>query len=283
MGLLRPPGETLTREDRLKLVLAPGRYDTALFERLDKRRKAKDDFLALVPETGQTAEEFAREEKDKLPPHRRAIRFFPYTDGENAPTAALLGALARFAEAVFPGAGGEIGPLRPLGPEFFDEAGERVEADAVLDDLLDFVGVDVLAAIALANAALFSGPREVVGGLASFRRRVAVMSIPFQADGADDELFLRRMLGAVAHDVGHVLGMAHCVFFRCVMNGAATDEALDDRPILFCPVCEEKIGIALGVADAARLDSRKKLRAFCREFGLVAEAKHLEKRLKLGE
>jgi len=281
MGLLRKPGETVTREDRARIVFAPGRYDASAFERLEPGRR-KDEFLELVPEAGQTAEEFASEAKERWPAHRRAIRFYPYTDGESAPTGALLGALTRFVEAAFPGAGGEIGPARPIPEEFFDEERERAEADAILEDLLDYVSVDALAVIALASAALSSGPRDTVGGLASFKRRVAVLSLPFHAEGADDALFLRRTLGAVAHDVGHVLGMAHCVFFRCAMNGAATDEAVDERPMHFCPVCEEKISIALPHARGVAAESRKRLRELYREYGLVPEARFVEKRLKSG-
>jgi archaemetzincin len=288
MGLLRPPGDSITREDRVKLVTAPGRYDAKPYERLDKLpKKKRDEFLALVPEPGQTAEEFASEEKDRLPSHRRAIRFYSYVPnvldvpdapGAGAPTGALLSALCAFVEAVFPGTTGEVGPVRPLPEEFFDDEGGQVEAERVLDDLLELVSVDALAVLGLSGSPLFSGPRDELGGLSSFRRRVTVLSVPFHAEGADDARFLRRLFGAVAHDVGHVLGMAHCVFFRCVMNGVATDDAIDLRPIQFCPVCEEKIGFALaGGRGDWRAASRKKLRALFREHGLVAEAEFVER------
>ncbi len=298
MGLLRPPGETITRADRVRIVTAPGRYDDRHFERLDP--KTRKGFLARVPEPGQTAEEFAKEEAGRHPRHRRAIRFVPCSCGEPAPARALLGALTRYVDLAFPGASGEIGPTRPIPEDVLDQFEERADAERLLDELLPLVSVDVLALIGLAGAGLFSGPRDSVGTQASFRRRVSVISLPFQAEGATPELFLRRMLGAVAHDVGHVLGMAHCVFYRCAMNGAASADELDGRPLLFCPVCEEKIGVALGPPpDASEPDPKataggpaagdpdpaskeKRLRAFFRENGLVLEAEVLEKRLRDG-
>src|SRR5439155_806815 len=88
-----------------------------------------------------------------------------------------------------------------------------------------------------------------VFGQASLRERVGVFSFarydpaffgePLGA-GAD-RLRLRRALNVMAHETGHMFGLAHCVWFSCVMNGSNHLEETDRRPFHPCPVCLHKL------------------------------------------
>jgi archaemetzincin len=57
----------------------------------------------------------------------------------------------------------------------------------------------------------------------------------------DFHLCLRRTLSTASHETGHILGMAHCTAYSCLMNGSNHQEEKDRRPMHLCPVCLRKL------------------------------------------
>lgn len=43
------------------------------------------------------------------------------------------------------------------------------------------------------------------------------------------------------HEIGHCLGLDHCLFFKCVMNGFLSNEELINLKPSFCPIEQEKL------------------------------------------
>jgi len=43
------------------------------------------------------------------------------------------------------------------------------------------------------------------------------------------------------HEVGHLFGLNHCIYFKCVMNGSNHMQENLTKPFDFCPVCLRKI------------------------------------------
>ena len=54
-------------------------------------------------------------------------------------------------------------------------------------------------------------------------------------------LVLERGLKIMTHEVGHMFGMQHCTYHRCLMNGANHAEEMDGAPVHLCPVCLRKL------------------------------------------
>lgn len=72
-------------------------------------------------------------------------------------------------------------------------------------------------------------------GLFSFRRYYDEMK-------GCSELDLCKLAGKVMlHEVGHLFGLKHCVYYKCIMNGSNHLNENLTKPFEFCPVCLRKI------------------------------------------
>ena len=110
---------------------------------------------------------------------------------------------------------------------------------------------------------------------ANLRQRVGVWSIYRNGDPGEG-LCLRRTLATAAHEAGHILGLAHCTAYSCLMNGSNHQEEKDRRPMHLCPVCLRKLCWNLRVEPVPYLT---KLNAFCQQHGLDPESIWYEKAL----
>uniref|UniRef100_A0A0G4HN23 Uncharacterized protein n=1 Tax=Chromera velia CCMP2878 TaxID=1169474 RepID=A0A0G4HN23_9ALVE len=52
---------------------------------------------------------------------------------------------------------------------------------------------------------------------------------------------LERSSRLAVHELGHMLGLDHCVFFQCCMNGSGHLEEDFSQPHFLCPVCLRKV------------------------------------------
>ena len=113
-----------------------------------------------------------------------------------------------------------------------------------------------------------------VFGEASLRQRIGVWSVYRNGDPETEfPLCLRRTLSTASHETGHILGMAHCTAYLCLMNGSNHQEEKDRRPMHLCPVCLRKLCWNLRVEPVPYLT---RLKAFCEQNGLDAEIRWYE-------
>lgn len=87
-----------------------------------------------------------------------------------------------------------------------------------------------------------------VFGYALFKLRTGVFSFCRYDEGffekgkkTDQDLIDYRSCRVMAHEIGHMFGMHHCIFYNCRMNGMMTMEEGDKRPSDMCPVCIRKL------------------------------------------
>jgi archaemetzincin len=57
----------------------------------------------------------------------------------------------------------------------------------------------------------------------------------------DDAIMLRRAHWTLTHELGHSLGLKHCVYFSCLMQGANSLGEAEARIPDLCPVCLRKL------------------------------------------
>lgn len=243
------------------------------------------DWLAEHEEDGQTFARFKRERRHKPTDGRRTIAVLPLGKlAEASPLAAVMDFAARYFG--MPMVRRLTTPIEKLGTRSRVHGGRRqYHTKAILDGMIRRVPDDVYCMIAVTMADLYPDPDwNFVFGEARLFQRVGVYSFArydpaFYGEAhtaGTPRLILRRSLKLMAHEVGHMFGVEHCIHYTCVMNGSNNLEETDRSPLHLCPVCLRKLHDSIGfdVAERERL-----LAEFYRAQGLVPEAEVAERRL----
>ena len=163
---------------------------------------------------------------------------------------------------------------------------------------------DAICLVALTMFDLYEDPSDLfVAGMAAGNHRVAVFSLlrydptlsfsqefwydirRIPSHGKDDaamsdekrrRLVLQRSCKLVVHEIGHLLGLDHCIFFSCCMNGAGHLEEDFRQPLYLCPVDLRKLHTLTGVNVIQRY---RRLCDFYEREGMKAEQDWVQRRL----
>jgi archaemetzincin len=92
----------------------------------------------------------------------------------------------------------------------------------------------------------------------------------------DRNTFHMRCAKVLCHELGHLFGLSHCVWFQCLMCGSNGDWESDQHPVHVCPVCLAKIDAALGGVDLIAREAS--LEQFWRDSGFETEAGWCQRR-----
>ncbi len=138
---------------------------------------------------------------------------------------------------------------------------------------------DAFCFIAFTSSDLWPGQGwNFVFGQASIEDRIGVWSIYRNGDiDKDFKLFLRRTIQTATHEIAHLFGLHHCIYYECNINGSNSRRESDLRPLWECPVCLRKL------SSRKKMDIRKRyqqLADIAREFGFEKEAKFFEQNIE---
>ncbi|CAF3492252.1 unnamed protein product [Rotaria sp. Silwood1] len=89
-------------------------------------------------------------------------------------------------------------------------------------------------------------------------------------------IMLRRCVKILLHELGHLFGLKHCIYYVCLMNGANNQIEMDRQTLYLCPVCLRKLYSTL------QFDVRHMYENFvnlCEKYGLEEERIWYQKRL----
>lgn len=248
------------------------------------------DWLAVHSETGQTFEDFARSKPNRPNQVRRKLYLQPlgaFPEGRSP----SLDRLKEYAGSYF---GMEVRVLAPLSLKEMSlttrlnrYTGKRqILTGDVLAALKRGLPPDAFCVLAITMEDLYpEASWNFVFGQASLRERVGVYSFARydpQFCGAQrgedyQQVLLRRSCKVLVHEMAHMFGLAHCIFFQCVLNGSNHLQESDLRPLHLCPVCLRKLQHSIGFDIP---DRYRRLCHFYQEVGFEDEAQWTLQRLK---
>lgn len=249
----------------------------------------RGDWLAEHEETGQTFEDYNGSEPPRADGARRIIYLLPL--GEfSADEAPPLEELRAYAAAFFqlevrvlprhiPGAK-EFTPRR-------NRATQRRQllSTGILAYLRGRVPPDAHCLLAVTMEDLYPAPSwNYVFGQASLNERVGVYSFARHdpaffgepRGAAWRERALRRTCKILAHETAHMFGLAHCIYYDCVVNGANHLDEADAHPQHACPVCLRKLRHGAGFDPVRRYEA---LHRFYRRLRWFEEADWVARQL----
>jgi archaemetzincin len=100
--------------------------------------------------------------------------------------------------------------------------------------------------LGITTADLYVPLLNFVFGEAELRGKAAVISLRRLKPEVYDEptnqtLFLERAIKEAVHEIGHVIGLAHCPNLSCVMSFSNNISAVDMKKRQFCPKCSDRL------------------------------------------
>ena len=248
------------------------------------------EWLAVHNELGQTFEEFKASQPNRPGQNQHVIYLQPLGDfmPEQSPSNDKL---REFAAAFFAMEVKVLPPVKIDHSTFFTRRNPITNNPQILTgDVLNFlkarIPADAFCILAITMEDLYPEPSwNFVFGQASVRERVGVYSFArydaafYGAPRASgyEALLLRRSFKVLAHETGHMFGLAHCTYFNCLMNGSNHLVEADRRPLHLCPVCLRKLQWSIGFDVLKRYSA---LEGIYRANGFTDEADWFMRRLK---
>jgi archaemetzincin len=249
------------------------------------------DWLAVHPELGQTFDEFKASGPNRPGDSRRAIYLQPLGEFA-ADSSPPIEKLRAFAGAFFDMEAKALPPMSLDKSKFTTRHNPNTGNLQILTgDVLNFlkarVPPDAFCVLAITMEDLYPEPSwNFVFGQASLRERVGVYSFARydpafygEARGSNYEtVLLRRSCKVLAHETSHLFGLAHCIYFNCLMNGSNHLAESDRRPLHLCPVCLRKLQWSIGFNV---LERSRALERAARADGFTDEADWFKRRVNI--
>ncbi|CAF1113840.1 unnamed protein product [Rotaria sp. Silwood1] len=89
-------------------------------------------------------------------------------------------------------------------------------------------------------------------------------------------IMIRRCVKILLHELGHLFGLKHCIYYICLMNGANNETEMDRQPLYLCPICLRKL---YSTFHFNVCDVYEKFANICEKYRLEEEHKWYWKRL----
>lgn len=247
------------------------------------------DWLAEHPEPGQTFDGFVREGNRRPDRVRNTLYLQPLGEfhTDRGPS---IDTLREYGAAYFGMDMAILSTLELQGAGFRTRAnpwtgGRQVLTTDVLAHIKAQLPNDAFCVLAITIEDLYPHPSwNFVFGQASSRDRVGVFSFArydpaFYGESRKKEghqILLRRTCKVLVHEMAHMFGLDHCIFFSCVMNGSNHLPESDARPLHLCPVCLRKLNYSVGFDVASRYE---RLLRFYQKMGFDDDARWTNKHL----
>ena len=255
---------------------------------------SRGDWLASHEEKGQTFDEFTRRvTRNKVTAERSKV-YLNITD--SSITEDFTEKLLAYCSAFYLGM--EVVLLvKPKGKDFMKEhdipnrinqqTGQiQYHAGKILESTKPLIPKDAYCMLTVTMQDIY--PRDswnFVFGLAALSERTGVFSFVrydplFQGiDTPDrDKILLSNACGVMVHEIGHMFGLKHCIYYECTMNGSNSYQESCRSVRFLCPVCLRKLQEAINFDSVARFVA---LRKVCSDFGFTENVEFYDRLLSM--
>jgi archaemetzincin len=263
-------------------VASPASVSDEGFEKLGPPRPG--EWRAAFHEKPQTFEDYVRSGPNRKCAHRSTFYIQPlltppgrrsFVESAHDRFEKAIGLMREYAEIYFNVPAKVLEPI-PMFEDTLDADRGQCDGSKIIDRLARRIPADALVYIGITEDDLYAKGLNFVFGVGSLGSRTGVYSLR-RYDTKDESLFFRRSLKLMAHEVGHIFSIEHCVTWRCVMQGANTLAEDDSHPMYLCPIDLRKLEWNTGFDRAER---SRKLFEFYRRLGLKDDADWIEPREK---
>jgi archaemetzincin len=253
------------------------------------RTPGPGDWLVAHPERGQTFDAFCASAVVHPGPGRSVIYLLPlgeFPDDDSPP----LEELRIYAEAYFqldvkvlPGFHPEPDQFQPRINKHTH--GRQLLTTSIMDFLRARLPSDAFCLLGVTMEDLYPEPSwNFVFGEAWAAARVGVYSFArydpefyrLQRPSGYRDLILKRSCKVLAHELGHIFGLQHCIYYDCLLNGSNSLAETDAAPLFLCPVCLRKLQFAVQFDPVTRY---RELSRFYRRHGRADEVAWTDRQL----
>lgn len=246
----------------------------------------KGDWLETFQESGQTFEEYLKQ-NPTLPTAERRVIYIQPMGKFTANQRKILSLTAEYMKAFY------NLPVKlnmektlPNVPKEMQRKNQfkgqlQLKTDYFIKDVLPkMLPKDAAALICFTNYDLY--PQDdwsFVFGQASLKNRVGVWSLWRLGEPDKNEREFRKVLARTLkiamHETGHMFSIYHCTKYECLMSGVNHLDEADRRPLDVCPECMAKIAWGMDYEPAARY---RNLSEFWRRQGWTDEETSFKKK-----
>lgn len=136
--------------------------------------------------------------------------------------------------------------------EAFDKKRHQYNSSLMLNEVRAYAASceDVDRVLGVIDVDIFVPGLNYVFGEAYAPGRAALISLwrlrpEFYGEKPNNKLFLERALKEAVHELGHTLGLRHCMRSFCVMHFSNSIFDTDKKQTLFCDECYLQVSIAI--------------------------------------